>query len=185
MSRLSDMLVYLRKREGLSQQDLANRVGLTRSAIGMYETGKREPDLDTLSLLADFYRVDMNTLTGHAAMPTGRNGAGKWAAWNASGRAFTPESVQADALFCVEGDSMMGACIGNGDTVLIRLRQKIADGQIALVRVGGAYLLRRVFRREDCVELRAENPLYPPIFLREGEDYEVMGAAVAILRAIE
>lgn len=64
MSRLSEMLIHLRKREGLSQQELADKLGLTRSAIGMYETGKREPDLETLERLADFYTVDMNTLTG-------------------------------------------------------------------------------------------------------------------------
>ena len=64
MAKLSDMLIYLRKRNGLSQQELANEVGMTRSAIGMYETGKREPDLETLEVFADYYNVDMNTLTG-------------------------------------------------------------------------------------------------------------------------
>lgn len=39
-------------------------MGMTRSAIGMYETGKREPDLETLEAFADYYNVDMNTLTG-------------------------------------------------------------------------------------------------------------------------
>ncbi len=64
MAKVSDMLTYLRKREGISQQELANKLGLTRSAIGMYETGRREPDLETLEVFADYYNVDMNTLTG-------------------------------------------------------------------------------------------------------------------------
>lgn len=64
MAQLSDMLIYLRKRKGLSQQELANILQISRSSIGMYETGKREPDLETLELFADFYNVDMNTLTG-------------------------------------------------------------------------------------------------------------------------
>ncbi len=67
MAALSDMLVYLRKRSTLSQQELADKLGMTRSAIGMYETGKREPDLETLEVFADFYNVDMNTLTGHSS----------------------------------------------------------------------------------------------------------------------
>lgn len=66
MAQLSDMLTYLRKRKGLSQQELANTLKISRSAIGMYETGKREPDLETLEVFADFYNVDMNTLTGKA-----------------------------------------------------------------------------------------------------------------------
>lgn len=68
MAALSDMLVYLRKRADLSQQELADKLELTRSAIGMYETGKREPDLETLEIIADFFNVDMNTLTGHSPM---------------------------------------------------------------------------------------------------------------------
>ena len=70
MTKLSDMLVYLRRREGLSQGELANRLGISRSSIGMYETGKREPELETLEVFADFYNVDMNTLTGRHAAST-------------------------------------------------------------------------------------------------------------------
>ena len=51
MAQLSDMLTYLRKRKGLSQQELANTLKISRSAIGMYETGKREPDLKLLKFL--------------------------------------------------------------------------------------------------------------------------------------
>ena len=69
MPQLTDMLIYLRKRAGLTQQELAEKTGLTRSTIGMYETGKREPDLETLEVFADFYNVDMNTLTGSTLAP--------------------------------------------------------------------------------------------------------------------
>lgn len=64
MSRCSEMLIYLRKRAGLSQVELSDKINLSRSAISMYETAKREPNLETLEIFADFYNVDMNTLTG-------------------------------------------------------------------------------------------------------------------------
>ncbi|MDO4982745.1 MAG: helix-turn-helix transcriptional regulator [Eubacteriales bacterium] len=63
MSYFSDKLVALRKERGMSQQVLADKTGLSRSAIGMYETGKREPDIATLELFAKLFNVDMNTLT--------------------------------------------------------------------------------------------------------------------------
>lgn len=63
MSRFSDTLTHLRRKAGLSQQQLADGTGLSRSAIGMYETGKREPDIDTLRVFSEFFGVDMNTLT--------------------------------------------------------------------------------------------------------------------------
>lgn len=67
MSKLSDMLIFLRKRRGLTQEELATLIKISRSAIGMYESGKREPNLETLEVFADFYNVDMNTLTGKSS----------------------------------------------------------------------------------------------------------------------
>lgn len=64
MGNFSGNLVYLRQRSGMSQQELADRSGCSRSAIGMYETGKREPDLETLEAFADIFNVDMDFLTG-------------------------------------------------------------------------------------------------------------------------
>lgn len=64
LSNFSSTLLYLRQRAGMSQQELAEKSGCSRSAIGMYETGKREPDLETLEALADIFNVDMDFLTG-------------------------------------------------------------------------------------------------------------------------
>lgn len=77
MSNFSDMLIYLRKRMGLSQQELADKIGLTRSTIGMYETAKREPDFETTEILADFFNVNMDTLLGKTKPPTPDSGDGR------------------------------------------------------------------------------------------------------------
>lgn len=63
MSYFSDTLIQLRRNSGLSQQQLADALGLSRSAVGMYETGKREPDMATLRAFSEYFGVDMNTLT--------------------------------------------------------------------------------------------------------------------------
>ena len=64
MASFKDMLKYLRSRENLSQSELSEKLGLSKSTISMYEVGKREPDLETLELIADFFNVDMNSLLG-------------------------------------------------------------------------------------------------------------------------
>ena len=64
MSAFSDTLVRLRKQDKLTQEEAARRMGITRSALAMYETGKREPDFETMELIADFYNVNMDTLYG-------------------------------------------------------------------------------------------------------------------------
>ena len=58
----SDVLKMLRKRDGLTQEELAAKLGKAKSTISMYENGNREPDYETLEELADLFNVDINTL---------------------------------------------------------------------------------------------------------------------------
>lgn len=64
MPEFKDMLKYLRMREGLSQSELAEKLGVSASRISMYEVGKREPDFETEEKIADFFNTDLNTLRG-------------------------------------------------------------------------------------------------------------------------
>lgn len=66
MSKIANVLKSLRIKEGLTQGELADKTGLSRSAISMYEQGKRVPPADILELFADFYNVDMNYITGRS-----------------------------------------------------------------------------------------------------------------------
>lgn len=54
----------LRKKMGLSQEDLAKKLNMTQQRISAYEKGKREPDLETLKLFADFFGVSTDYLLG-------------------------------------------------------------------------------------------------------------------------
>lgn len=58
------ILATLRKSKGLSQYELAEKLGLSRGQIGNYEQGKRQPDYDTLQLIADFFNVSTDYLLG-------------------------------------------------------------------------------------------------------------------------
>ena len=55
-------LTFLRQQANLTQEELANKLGISKSTISMYENGKREPNFTTLQLIADFFNVDMNFL---------------------------------------------------------------------------------------------------------------------------
>ena len=59
----NDVLRQLRTDAGMSQEELAKRLGLAKSTISMYESGSREPSLEILEAIADTFNVDMNTLT--------------------------------------------------------------------------------------------------------------------------
>ncbi len=64
-----DELRTLRKQDGLTQAELARRLGISKSTISMYENGNREPDFETLEAFADYFNVDMNRLTGISKAP--------------------------------------------------------------------------------------------------------------------
>lgn len=63
---LGKRMARLRHKAGLSQAALANRLGISASAIGMYEQGRREPPLDMLVSMSAIFGVTTDyLLTGH------------------------------------------------------------------------------------------------------------------------
>lgn len=67
-----DVLKVLRTNAGLTQEELAKKLGLGKSAISMYESGSREPNLETLEAIADTFNVDMNTLIDSKSLQNGK-----------------------------------------------------------------------------------------------------------------
>jgi transcriptional regulator with XRE-family HTH domain len=64
-----EQLKKLRKLRGISQYDLADRLGFTRGQIANYEQGKRQPDFETLQKIADFFEVSIDDLLGRKINP--------------------------------------------------------------------------------------------------------------------
>ena len=61
---LGERLRALREKEGLTQKQVANYLQLSRSTYTYYELGKRQPSLQTLSRLAEFFHVSTDYLLG-------------------------------------------------------------------------------------------------------------------------
>ncbi|WP_138751078.1 S24 family peptidase [Paenibacillus sinopodophylli] len=81
----------------------------------------------------------------------------------------------------VKGDSMTGSRIYNGDKVLVRIQQEVADGEIAVINVDGENAtLKRVKHVEGKVLLIADNPKYDPILV-ESESARVCGKVIQVL----
>lgn len=62
-------LKELRKEMGLTQVQFAQKFCVSNGAVGMWETGKREPDFDTMNRLADFFHVSVDYLLGNVNDP--------------------------------------------------------------------------------------------------------------------
>jgi transcriptional regulator with XRE-family HTH domain len=64
MSVFSTRLKELRNKANLSQQELSKIIGISKSSINMYERGEREPGLETVGALADYFDVQTDYLLG-------------------------------------------------------------------------------------------------------------------------
>ena len=59
-----DVIYRLRTQNGMSQDELAEKVFVTRQAVSRWETGETIPGTETLKLLSNLFRVSINTLLG-------------------------------------------------------------------------------------------------------------------------
>ena len=66
---LSEKIYTLRRRMGFSQEQLAERIGVSRQAISKWESGQSTPDLDKLLALSQCFGVTMDELTGDRPVP--------------------------------------------------------------------------------------------------------------------
>ncbi|MCG8480496.1 MAG: transcriptional repressor LexA [Spirochaetales bacterium] len=82
----------------------------------------------------------------------------------------------------VHGDSMINAGIMDGDIAIIA-QQPVADnGDIIVAMIDEAVTLKRFYRESNRVQLKAENPVYPPIYTR---DARILGRLAHIVRNYE
>lgn len=59
-----EVLYALRMKSGMSQDELAEKVFVTRQAVSRWENGETTPGVETLKLLSKFFDVSINTLLG-------------------------------------------------------------------------------------------------------------------------
>ena len=64
-SQIGGKIKQLRKKAGMTQSELAAKLGVSASAVGMYEQGRREPDNETLRKLCSVLDVSGDYLIGN------------------------------------------------------------------------------------------------------------------------
>lgn len=61
---IKDIIVELRTKNGMSQNELAEKVFVTRQAVSRWENGETTPNIETLKLLSKLFNVSINTILG-------------------------------------------------------------------------------------------------------------------------
>lgn len=81
----------------------------------------------------------------------------------------------------VRGDSMIDAGILDGDRVIVKQQATAENGQIVCALIEGEATLKRFYKKDGVITLKAENENYPPIIVSAGE-FRIAGRVVGLLR---
>lgn len=87
-----------------------------------------------------------------------------------------------DYLLRVRGMSMRDAGIMDGDLLAVQSCKDAKNGQIVVARLGDEVTVKRYRRTVNTIELLPENPDYRPIVVTPGEQFEIEGRAVGLIR---
>ena len=91
-------------------------------------------------------------------------------------------STRPDYLLRVQGDSMIGDGILDGDLVGVRRTPEARDGQLVVARLEGELTIKRLARGRAGIRLLPRNPAYAPIEVRRGQDFAIEGVFCGLVR---
>lgn len=84
-------------------------------------------------------------------------------------------------FFQVKGDSMIGAGIYDGATVIVDRALKPKSSSIVIADVDGEWMVKRLYKRGNVVKLLSENPDHAPIVLAEGQELVIFGIVTYVI----
>ncbi len=62
--KYNEILRQLRKEKDKTIEEVAKDLDISKDRYGKYERGERQPDIDTLIIIADYYKVSLDYITG-------------------------------------------------------------------------------------------------------------------------
>lgn len=88
-----------------------------------------------------------------------------------------------DYALRVDGESMIGAGINDGDLLLVHRTPEALDGQIIVARINDEVTVKRLRRKDQGIYLDSENPAHPRIHVSADREFVIEGLAVGTIRA--
>lgn len=192
----------LREDKGLQQKDLAKKLDVSPSAIGMYERDEREPNNDLLIKLADFFNVSVDYLLGNSDLKNtestikyipiiGKISAGEPILATENIEGYLPIDIEiygfkaSDDLFFlrVSGQSM-NLKVKNGDYVLVH-KQNYADNDdiiVAIVNNDDEVTLKKYIKLNNeyvlLQPMSSDTSIQPITIDLRKDKFEIIGKAI-------
>lgn len=179
---IMNRIAELRKKSQLSQRDFGKAIGAAQNTISNWENGTREPDIDALRKIAEFFNVSVDCLLGrsdYTEAPPSTGGV--WVPVLGRVAAGIPidaveeiedyeeipkEMAKSGEHFGlkIQGNSMEPRMMP-GDVVIVRKQSDCESGDVAVVLVNGeAATVKKIKKRPEGLLLIPNNPAYEPMF---------------------
>ena len=197
-----------REQLNMSAEELGNKIGKAKTTIYRYELGQIEKlPTSVLEAVATALMTSPSYLMGWTDDPNIREqttqfnnifpiqtqripmlgdiACGKPIFANEERYSYVQAgmNIKADFFLTARGDSMIGACIHDGDIVFCRSQTMVDNGEIAAVIIGEEATLKRVYYypEKKKLVLQAENPKYEPFVYvgSELDEITILGKAIA------
>lgn len=209
-----EKLKHIRLSRDLSQEVFADLLGTSKQVISRYELGQTTPKIGVAARMCNILGVNLDNMindskgiydppvnydgsTPDNIIPLPKMKKVPLLGTIACGEPITaeenietylnmPEEIKGTFALRCKGDSMINARVFDGDIVFIREQPDVENGEIAAVLIDNEATLKRVYKYDNRIELRAENPTFKPLSY-EGEalaDIRILGKAVGFLSTI-
>ena len=185
----SELLKQCRKQQGMSQAELASKLGVTQQAVGKWESGKSSPDPTTVARIAEILSTTADFLLGlyrpvassntpeerffgnyaESLIPvigTVKAGYGALAFEEDYGQEYARVKDPSNYFYLVVRGDSMEPRIQDGDLALVH-KQDTLD--VLVYGDEGEGTLKRYLQRGNCVVLQPFNPAYNEMVIK-GED---------------
>lgn len=188
------ILKEMRKKSGLSQTELAGRLGVTQQAVGKWESGRSSPDPATVVRIAEILNTTTDYLLGlHQPSPeldsaterffgsyreslipvigTVKAGYGALAFEEDYGTEYARVKDPNNYFYLVVRGDSMEPRIQDGDLALVHRQNTLESGDLGVIVYGdeGEGTLKKYIQRGNAIILRPFNPDYEDLVIK-GED---------------
>ena len=176
----SELLKQCRKKQGISQAELASKLGVTQQAVGKWESGKSSPDPSTVARIAELLNTTADYLLG-LYRPVSNVSAPEERFFGSYSESLIPvigtvkagygalafEEDYGQEYARVKDPSNYFYLVVRGDS----MEPRIQDGDLGVLIYGdeGEGTLKRYIQRGNCVVLQPFNPAYSEMVIK-GED---------------
>ncbi len=199
---IGERIKLLRKARGLTQKDVADKLGITVGAYSHYEKGTREMDVKKVKALSKVFGISGDELIDTGFQNPVPDGVihikdlqwkkvpvlGSMAAGDPIEDVEFPEVFcsapsQADFALRVKGDSMVPTYL-DGDIVFIKQTPELPhNGSIVVISIDNEACVKHVSHEPSGVIVTSDNPAYPAkLYLSAEHDIRILGIPVGFLR---